>query len=411
MLPNPSKQIRVLADGDCFYASCEIARRPELRGKVVIVHRLDICLAASYEAKALWIGLATPLRQIKKLLTWKEYYLFEADMGYYERISNQVFGILEENSKSMERFSVDECFYDRTWICGDTTQHVAHYATQLQHLIFQSTWMPLTFGFARTRLVAKMFCKFKKPFGVYGHLEQENITQALDSLELTDIPFIWRKRSAHLPAINTVWEFMRMNWESIKQKLKRDWLKLRLELHGYDALKITRQWWPSSIWRTRSFHPHFTTDKAILRKKLMMNFEKAYAQLVDEKLATKYITIHLRGKDFDTDIRKLRLKEPSIERKQLQNSIRELFEWVYRPWRLYRTTWITFSELVYQQHRQLSIFDFDESRRHQEDHQQTLQKTIDAINHKLWGMHITTLINADAIKKMDGSEFQKMQVQ
>jgi hypothetical protein len=37
-------------------------------------------------------------------------------------------------------------------------------------------------------------------------------------------------------------------------------------------------------------------------------------------------------------------------------------------------------------------------------------ETMALINNKLWWMHITTGVNADAIKKMNGSEFEKMKV-
>ena len=65
----PSQRIWTLADCDSFYASCEVARRPNLKGKPVCVCRdRDIVLAATYEAKALGVGTGTASRDAKKIL-------------------------------------------------------------------------------------------------------------------------------------------------------------------------------------------------------------------------------------------------------------------------------------------------------------------------------------------------------
>ena len=198
-------------------------------------------MAASYEAKKYGIGLTTPLWEIKKILKGVEHYIFPADMGHYERVSDQVFGLIKQHSNCMERFSVDECFFNRTGIVADTDEAVHEYAKQLQEYIMQATGMPITFGFARTRLVAKMFCKFRKPYGIFGSLEQSRIQNALEPLELRAIPFIGQKRARTLIGIDTVGEFMQMSGAHIRKLLKRDGLKLRLELHGYNALRVLRK--------------------------------------------------------------------------------------------------------------------------------------------------------------------------
>ena len=111
-------------------------------------------------------------------------------MGYYDRMSAKVFGIIEEHSVSMEKFSVDECFFNRTGLVPESDSAIEDYARQVQQYVLQMTGMPITFGFARTRLVAKMFCKFKKPFGVFGSIQQSVIEKALDTQPLRSIPFI-----------------------------------------------------------------------------------------------------------------------------------------------------------------------------------------------------------------------------
>lgn len=101
--------------------------------------------------------------------------------------------------------------------------------------------MPVSFGFGRTRLVAKMFNKFRKPYGVYGDLEYESTCNALRPLQLQVIPFIGKKRASKLHYCDTVGDFMNMKGEKVREVLHRDGLKLWLELHGYTALRILRK--------------------------------------------------------------------------------------------------------------------------------------------------------------------------
>ncbi len=55
-------------DGDAFFASCEQARNPDLRGKPVITGKeRGIAASMSYEAKARGVTRAMRLSEIKKL--------------------------------------------------------------------------------------------------------------------------------------------------------------------------------------------------------------------------------------------------------------------------------------------------------------------------------------------------------
>ena len=54
-------------DGDAFFASCEVAKNPALRGKPVVTGKeRGIVSSLTYEAKRLGISRAMPLHEIKK---------------------------------------------------------------------------------------------------------------------------------------------------------------------------------------------------------------------------------------------------------------------------------------------------------------------------------------------------------
>ena len=55
-------------DGDCFFASCEVARRPDLKGKPVVTGlERGIVSSLTYEAKARGVKRAMSLKEVKKI--------------------------------------------------------------------------------------------------------------------------------------------------------------------------------------------------------------------------------------------------------------------------------------------------------------------------------------------------------
>ena len=70
MLLKKSKKIFIHVDCDSFFASCEVLRHPELKGKCVMVGG-EIVTACSYEAKRLGIGVGTHFEEAKRILKGK----------------------------------------------------------------------------------------------------------------------------------------------------------------------------------------------------------------------------------------------------------------------------------------------------------------------------------------------------
>ena len=65
-ISRPPQSLILHVDGDAFFAMCEVSRRPDLRGKPVVVGReRGIVTAATYEAKALGISRATPIHEVR----------------------------------------------------------------------------------------------------------------------------------------------------------------------------------------------------------------------------------------------------------------------------------------------------------------------------------------------------------
>src|SRR6476469_4208368 len=105
-------------DMDAFYASVELRRRPELRGKPVVVCGSGpraVVTTASYEARRLaGIHSALPAEVERRRLPNAVY--LRPDFPAYREASAQVMEVLRGNGETVEVVGLDEAYLDLTGI-------------------------------------------------------------------------------------------------------------------------------------------------------------------------------------------------------------------------------------------------------------------------------------------------------
>ncbi|MGH7686051.1 MAG: DNA polymerase IV, partial [Candidatus Dormibacteria bacterium] len=160
-------------DLDAFYASVEQLRRPELRGRPVIVGGADagdgrahlrrgVVSAASYEARVFGVHSAMPLMTALRLCPQAA--VVPVDFRAYRAASRAVFAIARDYTPLIEPLSLDEAFLDVT---GSRRRFgPAHeIAATIRDRVFAECSLHASFGVATCKTVAKIGSDLEKPRG------------------------------------------------------------------------------------------------------------------------------------------------------------------------------------------------------------------------------------------------------
>src|SRR5262249_5113607 len=161
--PGPvAKSQRTIAhlDMDAFYASVELRRRPELRGKPVIVCGAGpraVVTTASYEARnPAGFHWAMPAAIARRRLPDAVY--IRPDFNAYREASREVMAILRRNAETVEVVGLDEAYIDLTGLFSPKAA-----MRQIAAEIREETGLTCSIGISENRLLAKITSELGKP--------------------------------------------------------------------------------------------------------------------------------------------------------------------------------------------------------------------------------------------------------
>jgi DNA polymerase IV len=150
-------------DMDAFYASVELRRRPELRGKPVVVCGSGpraVVTTASYEARrAAGIHSAMPAAVARRRLPDAVY--LQPDFSAYREASKQVMATLRANAETVEVVGLDEAYVDLTDLFAPKST-MRRIATEIR----ERTGLTCSVGISENRLLAKITSELGKPAGL-----------------------------------------------------------------------------------------------------------------------------------------------------------------------------------------------------------------------------------------------------
>jgi DNA polymerase-4 len=148
-------------DMDAFYVSVELRRRPQLRGRAVIVAGTGpraVVTTASYEARRYGVGSAMPAARARRLCPDGVY--LPPDFPYYRRASQQVMEFVRDCADEVEVVGLDEAYLD---LSGLPAPHARMRRLALD--IERATGLSCSIGLGPNKLVAKVASDAEKPRG------------------------------------------------------------------------------------------------------------------------------------------------------------------------------------------------------------------------------------------------------
>jgi DNA polymerase-4 len=150
-------------DMDAFYASVELLRRPELRGKPVVVCGSGpraVVTTASYEARKLaGIHSAMPAAVARRRLPGAVY--LTPDFPTYRETSGRVMEVLRRNAETVEVVGLDEAYLDLTGLFSPKAT-MRRIAAEVK----RETGLTCSVGISENRMLAKITSELGKPAGL-----------------------------------------------------------------------------------------------------------------------------------------------------------------------------------------------------------------------------------------------------
>jgi DNA polymerase IV len=315
-------------DMDAFYASVELRRRPELRGKPVVVCGSGpraVVTTASYEARRLaGIHSAMPAATARRRLP--DAIFIRPDFGAYREASREVMAVLRRNAERVEVVGLDEAYVDLTGIFSPKAT-MRRIATEIR----EQTGLGCSIGISENRMLAKITSELGKPGGLVVLSRAEALRRFSDSSPGL-VPGIGPKTVSRLEGlgIRTLAELREREEQELRERFgprQGAWLHRRARFEDETPI--------SSEHETKSQSTEITfdadvADEAVLAASLRSLAEELCNRLHARGLRGRTVGIKVRLDDWTNATRSQTLPDPTDDPAQVGTIAQELLE-AYAP--------------------------------------------------------------------------------
>ncbi len=301
-------------DLDQFLAAVEVLRRPELRGRPVVVggdgdplRPRQVVATASYEARAFGVRSGLPLRQA--LRRCPDCVFLPSDKPAYEAASEHVMAVLRTFPVVVEVWGWDEAFL------GARTADPEALARGVQARVHAETGLTCAVGIGATRLQAKTVTRDAKPGGV-ARLPKGTWMARMGGQPVDAVWGIGTRTAARLAeaGIRTVAELAAADHEDLAQRFGPTigpWLKA-LGMGGFDGPLVDEPRVARGRSREETFE-HDLTERADLDARVARLASEVAESVVAEGRRITHVAVKVRTATFFTRTKIRKLPEPTID--------------------------------------------------------------------------------------------------
>lgn len=370
-------------DGDAFFASCEQARNPKLKGRPVITGKeRGIVASMSYEAKARGVTRAMRLFEVKKICP--DAIILPSDYETYSLLSKRFFNIVRRYTPDVEEYSIDECFADITGLQRPLRMSYEQIARNIKKELDSELGFTFSVGLAPNKVVAKIASKWYKPSGL-TIIPAVAIHRYIEKLPVEKVWGIGSQTTAFLNkyGIVSALQFARKSEEWVKTHLTKPHFEIWQELNGEYVLELETE--PKnnyqSIQKFKTFSPPSKDEKFVFAQ-LCKNIENATIKARKYNLWAKGCIIILRTQGFRHCSMEIKFALPTSIPNEVISAIRPAFKKIFRLGEQYRSTGVVLFGLEEQGCCQLDLFQ-SVAQRQKLVH---LYKAVDAVRER-YGKH------------------------
>lgn len=341
-------------DMDAFYASVELLRYPQLRGKPVVVggrRRAQdeavpgtfptlrgytgrgVVTTSTYEARALGVFSGMGLMKSAKLAP--DAILLPADFDAYRKYSRLFKEAVRAIAPQVEDRGIDEIYIDLTDLVAasaaegapDPWARARALALDIQRAVREATKLSCSVGITPNKLLSKIASELNKPAGI-SVIRDDEVRSAVWPLAVRKINGIGPKANIKLEqlGIRTIGELAQVDKAFLVEHFGNSfgaWMHEAAQ--GRDDRPVVTFSEPKSISRETTFEDdlHAVHDKARLTKIFTDLCVRVAGDLERKGYAGKTIGLKIRFDNFHTVTRDLTLDTPTQDAKVIRRAAGE----------------------------------------------------------------------------------------
>jgi len=298
-------------DMDAFYASVELRRHPELKGRPMWVGGASrgVVLSASYEARAYGVEGGMSSTRARRLCP--DAVAISPDHDAYAAASEGVFAIFSTITPTVEPMSLDEAFLDVTGarrLLGEP----AEIGELIRAMVADEQGIPCSVGIGPTKFIAKLASNAAKPNGLV-EVPPDGVISFLHPL---GVEKIWGVGPATASALHrlglaTVADIAHTPRSTLQRALGA---QLGAQLHdlawGVDARRVITRERERSVGSQETFGKD-TDDVDLIEDELLRVASRVASRMRAARVLGRTVTVHVRFADFRVVQRSATLRSPT----------------------------------------------------------------------------------------------------
>jgi DNA polymerase-4 len=336
---------RIIAhfDLDSFFVSVEILNNPSLKGKPVIVggRERGVVAACSYEARKFGIHSGMPSK--KALQLCPQLIVSNSSRADYSRYSRWVTQIIASRAPLFEKASVDEFYIDLTGM--EKFFNPLQWAINLRQEIIDETHLPISFGLASNKMMAKIATNEAKPNG-YLQIPFGKEKEFLAPLAVNKIPGVGDHTHEILRSMGivTIKDVSEQTPEYLEERLGKWGIDLWNKSQGIHHGVVSQYHEAKSVSSENTFEEN-KTDIRFLKSELVRLTEKIAFELRQDGKVAGCVAVKIRYHDFETVSRQTTVPYTCAD-DEIIPVVKELFDKLYRKGEPVRLLGVRLSELT-----------------------------------------------------------------